>query len=104
MDFENNVIFTKEELQDRLTPVFQNYNVKQAVLFGSYGKGTATSKSDIDLLVDSGLKGLKFVGLINDIKTSLLDKDVDVFDISHINTGSLIEREIQDSGVLIYAK
>ncbi len=104
MDFENNVIFTKEELQDRLTPVFQNYNVKQAVLFGSYGKGTATSNSDIDLLVDSGLKGLKFVGLINDIKTSLLDKDVDVFDISHINTGSLIEREIQDSGVLIYAK
>ena len=67
-------------------------------------QGTATAKSDVDLMVDSGLKGLRFVGLIKDIKESLYGKDVDVFDITHIDTGSLVDREIQNTGVEIYAK
>ena len=44
--------------------VFDRYGVTWAVLFGSIAKGTATPKSDLDLLVQSDLKGLKFVGLI----------------------------------------
>ena len=56
-------IYSIDELQTCLTPIFQKYGVKRAVLFGSYGKGTATANSDIDLMVDSGLKGLRFVGI-----------------------------------------
>lgn len=97
-------IFTLDEIKMLLIPVFRGYDVKRAILFGSYGKGEATPKSDVDLLVDSGLKGLKFVGLIGDIKQSLYGKDVDVFDISHVNHGSQVEREIIDTGVEIYAK
>ena len=44
--------FALDELYDTISPVFLLYNVKSAVLFGSYAKGRATSKSDIDLLVD----------------------------------------------------
>ena len=101
---ENEKVFTIDELKTLLFPVFQGYNVKRAVLFGSYGKGVATPKSDVDLVVDSGLKGLRFVGLIGDIKESLYGKDVDVFDITHIDTGSLVDREIRNTGVEIYAK
>jgi predicted nucleotidyltransferase len=93
-----------DELKKLLIPVFQNYNVRRAVLFGSYSKGSATPESDVDLMVDSGLKGLKFVGLIGDIKQSLCGKEVDVLDVTHIDSGSSVDREIRKTGVEIYAK
>jgi hypothetical protein len=74
------------------------------VLFGSYGKGTATTKSDVDLLVDSGLKGLRFVGLLDAVKTALGNIEVDLFDVSHIEKNSLIDTEISRTGVKIYEK
>jgi predicted nucleotidyltransferase len=104
MQTQNNTVYTVNEIRTMLSPVFQNYNVKRAVLFGSYSKGLATPKSDIDLLVDSGLKGLRFVGLIGDIRLSLQGKDVDVFDVTHVEKGSLVEREINRTGVEIYAE
>ena len=104
MRTENGIVYSVDELKTLLFPVFRDYQIKRAVLFGSYGKGLATPKSDVDLLVDSGLRGLKFVGLIGDIQHSLQGKDVDVFDITHIEKGSLVEREINQTGVEIYAK
>ena len=75
-----------------LHPVFARHNVKKAVLFSSYVKGLANSQSNVDLLLNSGLKGLKFVGLIEDVRFSL-DKEVDVFDATHIVKGSKISSE-----------
>ena len=97
-------VFTFNELRCRLTPVFQRNNVKKAVLFGSYSKGCPTEKSDVDLLVDSGLHGLKFVGLIEDVREALNGIEVDLFDYAHIQPDSQIEREILDTGVLLYEK
>lgn len=51
-------VYTIPQLRDILSPIFGKYDIRKAVLFGSYGKGTASSKSDVDLLVDSGLRGL----------------------------------------------
>ena len=101
---ENNTVFTTDELKTILFPVFRNHGVKRAVLFGSYSKGTATPKSDVDILVDSGLTGLRFVGLICDIRQSLDGKEADVFDVTHIDRGSPVDREIRSTGVEIYAK
>lgn len=95
-------MLTLEEMKYRLSPVFRQNGVKRAVLFGSYGKGCPTEKSDVDLLVDSGLRGLKFVGLIEDVREALNGIEVDLFDTTHIETGSRIEREIHDTGVLLY--
>ena len=82
-----NNIYSQEEIIANLAPIFKQYGVKKAVLFGSYGKGNATEKSDIDLLVDSGLKGLSFVGLIEDVRIALGEKEIDMFDITHIEKG-----------------
>ena len=57
-------IYTINDIKTVLYPVFVKHNVKKAVLFGSYVKGLANKHSDVDLLLDSGLRGLKFVGLI----------------------------------------
>lgn len=94
--------YTISELKDRLTPIFEKHGVRKAILFGSYAKGTANAKSDVDLLVDSGLRGLRFVGLLEDIQQAV-GIDVDLFDVAHIEAGSQIDREIQETGVMIYA-
>ncbi|MCH5211983.1 MAG: nucleotidyltransferase domain-containing protein [Oscillospiraceae bacterium] len=96
-------IYTTQQIKDILQPVFMNYNVRKAVLFGSYAKGSAEANSDIDILVDSGLKGLRFFGLLEDVSTSL-DKNVDLIDITQIKNGSEVDNEIAGSGVLIYGQ
>ena len=78
MDAEmSSEIYTTEEIRKRLSPVFKRHNVRRAVLFGSYGKG----KADV---------------------SSAVDKEIDVFDITHIDKGSKIEKEIEKTGVLLY--
>lgn len=89
------------DIQTALTPVFSQYGISRAVLFGSLAKGTATEKSDLDLLVDSNLRGLKFVGFI-DAVCQAVNMPVDILDISHIEKGSKIDREISATGVTIY--
>ena len=99
----SDVVYTISQLKEKLIPVFVDNRIRRAVLFGSYGKGSATEESDIDLLVDSDLKGLRFVGLIEAIRAAV-DKDVDIFDITHVEKGSKIDLEIQKTGVLMYEK
>jgi len=96
-------IYSIEDLRSILSPVFARYGVKRAVLFGSYANSCATEKSDLDLLVDSSLRGLLFVGLSEEL-SSALRINVDVFDVSHIEPQSLIEREIHETGVTLYEK
>ena len=94
-------VYTVSELQNILTPIFQHNGVRHAILFGSYAKGFATPRSDVDLLVDSGLRGLAFFGLLEDVSTAL-DTPVDLLDVSQITTNSQIANEIRESGVRIY--
>ena len=96
-------VYSLPQLKELLVPIFGQYGIRKAVLFGSYGKGTASPKSDVDLLVDSGLRGLHFVGFLGEVQNAV-GKDVDLFDISHIVPGSLIDREIQQTGVVLYEK
>lgn len=95
--------YTVAQIKDRLTPVFRGNNVRRAVLFGSYGKGIAKPGSDVDILVDSGLAGLSFFGLLEDVCLSL-DCPVDLIDTQDVIPGSEIEREIQGTGVVIYER
>ena len=94
-------LYTVPELRETLRPVFAQHGVRSAVLFGSYSKGRATEKSDVDILVDSGLRGLAFFGLLESV-VSALDAPVDMIDVTQIEHGSMIDREIRQSGVQIY--
>ena len=94
-------VYTIPELKTILSPVFAEHGVKRAVLFGSYAKGCATPRSDVDLVVDSGLHGLAFFGLLESVAT-VLDTPVDLIDVSQIEHGSRIDREVEQSGVKIF--
>lgn len=91
------------QVRERLSPVFRRYGVSRAVLFGSVAKGTARETSDLDLLVDSRLHGLRFVGLVEAIRQAA-EMPVDCFDVAHIEPDSRLDREIRDTGVMIYEK
>lgn len=95
------MIDTIEEIRRLLQPVFQQFHVRQATLFGSYAKGNMSQNSDIDLVVDSGLVGLDFVELL-DAVTNALNKDVDMIDVTHLKAGSALAAEIQKTGVPIF--
>ena len=99
----SDIVYSISNIQTLLNPIFKEYNIKKAILFGSYAKGLAAKNSDVDLLVDSGLKGLAFYGLLEDVVTAL-DKNVDLLDTSQIVPDSLVDKEISKSGVLIYGQ
>lgn len=93
------------ELREKITPILNEYPVDKAILFGSYAKGEANKNSDIDLYIDTNgkLKGLDFVGLL-EILVDTLGIDVDLIDEKHIEPESLISKEIERGGKVIYEK
>lgn len=98
---ESTSIYDIQEIKHRLKPIFEKNGVKSAVLFGSYALGCATPRSDVDILVDSGLRGLDFYGLVEYIHQALRKK-VDIIDVYCVIPDSPIDREISKTGVKIY--
>lgn len=96
-------IYKIEEIRARLHPVFDASPVYRAILFGSYAKGCATERSDVDIVIDSRgeLLDYNFYGVLEDV-TESLDKRVDMFEVSEIQAGSPIFEEIQKQGVVLY--
>lgn len=98
-----NKVYTLPELQSILSPVFAQHGVRSAILFGSYAKGIATEYSDLDILVDSGLRGLAFYGLLESV-VSVLKLPVDLIDVTQVEKNSPVDHEIQKSGVPIFGQ
>jgi len=91
------------EIKQILQPIFSELPVQRATLFGSYAKGTAHKKSDVDLLVDSQLRGFQFISMCEDVREAL-GLDVDIFDVTHIDKKSAIDMEIGRTGIVIHEK
>ncbi len=96
-------VYTIKEIAAKVAPIAQAYGAKRVALFGSYARGEATSRSDIDLHVDKGdIKGLfKLAGLQREFEESL-DLPVDV-----LTTGALSEdflQQIAKEEVVLYER
>lgn len=94
-------MYTVSEIKIAFLPVFQKYKVKKAVLFGSYAKNSATDSSDIDIMVDTQLRGLKFFGFLDEL-CNTVTCPVECIDVQDIETDSLVDNEIKKTGVLLY--
>lgn len=70
-------------------------------LFGSYARGEANEQSDVDLYVSCSLTGLKFVGLIENLRKTL-HKKVDLIRTSELNNNLDLINEIMKDGIKIY--
>lgn len=98
---EEHGIVTVEYIKRKCTPILKKYNAEYCYLFGSYAKGKATEKSDIDLLICVDIKGIKFFGLVEELRLSLCKK-VDALDINQINNNPDLVKEILKDGIKIY--
>lgn len=101
----NEKIYTIEEIKIILHEILKNFEVKKAILFGSYAKQMPTTKSDIDLIIDSEGKliNINFYGLLEEL-VQKLKKNIDLFEISEIQKNSEIYKEIQKEGIVVYEK
>lgn len=98
---EENGVLTIDQIQEICITILSKYKVNYCYLFGSYAKGKATAKSDVDLLINTEEKGLKFFGLVEDLRTSL-KKRVDVLDHKQIINNFELTNEILKDGIKIY--
>ena len=98
---EDHGILTVEQIKKICNEIFKAYDVEYCYLFGSYAKGKASEKSDIDLLVSMPVNGLKFFELIELLREKLMKK-VDLLDIAQLNNNPSLVQEILRDGIKIY--
>ena len=98
-------IYTIDEIKKILKEFLRDKPVYQVILFGSYAKHEATKESDVDLIIDtnSELKGFALIKLICEIEEKL-KKNIDGFEKYEIIEGSPIDKEIKETGVIVYEK
>ncbi len=98
---EDHGIVEIEYIKVKCAEVLQHYDVHFCYLFGSYAKSKAKPSSDIDLLISADIHGLKFYGLVEELRT-VLRKRVDVLDIHQLKDNLNLIQEIMKDGIKIY--
>ncbi|MBO7615189.1 MAG: nucleotidyltransferase domain-containing protein [Bacilli bacterium] len=101
---EEKGLLTIDLIKQKLCELFDTQYkdaIKFCYLFGSYAKGYATEQSDIDLCVETSLKGLDFIGLIEDVR-NLLRKKIDLIRFDTLEKNFDLVNEIMKDGIKIY--
>lgn len=95
-------IYSKEELTAIISSLLKKYSAQHAILFGSYARQEAGASSDIDLIVVGGetFDPTDIFALADDLHR-MTGKDVDVYELSEINTGTDFYDAILAEGVRI---
>lgn len=98
---EEHGMLSIDAIQKTCEPIFKKYNIEYAILFGSYAKGVATEKSDVDLLISTDIKGIQFYGIAEELRVNL-KKKVDLLDLNQVKNNDDLLNEILKDGVRIY--
>lgn len=98
---EEHGLLTIEKVKTIVSSVLSNYDAEYCYLFGSYAKETATEKSDVDLLLSSSVTGMKFYGLVEELRERL-KKKVEVITSSSLESNIELLNEILKDGIKIY--
>ncbi len=98
---EENGILSIDSIRTIISNILKNYDVSYCYLFGSYAKNKANEKSDVDLLIETTVTGLKFFGLIEELREAL-KKKVDLLTTVSLENSIELTKEILKDGVKIY--
>lgn len=98
----NDRIFTIQDIKALVLPIAKKYKVREIYLFGSYARGDANERSDLDFLVFGGenFKLTMIFSLAEELR-DVLKKDVDVFEINEINRDSDFYHTIMKERLLV---
>ena len=95
-------VFTMEQIAAAVKPLADKYRVKEIYLFGSYARGEADENSDLDFLVFGGemFRRTMIFALAEELR-EVLNKNVDVFEITEVNPDSNFYQTIMKEKVLV---
>ena len=99
---ETKGIYEVNQIKDALLPLTLKYDINKIILYGSYAKGKQEPLSDIDLVVDGNIRGIKFFGLLEDVNNALV-KSVDLIHLSQIDNNSEVYENIM-KGLVLYER
>ena len=69
------------QIQKLTKPVFEEYGVEKAYVFGSYARGDYNENSDIDIIiVAKNIRSLLIIGAILEALKQVLQKEVDLIE------------------------
>lgn len=103
------MVYTIDEIREKIVPVAKKYNLSAVYLFGSYARGEADEESDVDLAYDDldsdGYDIMSLVGEVSDI----FSDDVDFLDVNRLlspstNIGQLVKRNFLKERILLYER
>ena len=96
------MVFTVEDIRERIIPIVVKYGIDSFSLFGSYARGEATDDSDLDFAMDDGdLKGLQYVSLVLDLEDEF-NCHVDV--ISKCSSNKNFLNKIKKDELILYER
>ena len=75
------MIYTLEELRQRIAPVAEKYRLNAVYIFGSYARNEAADNSDVDILIDrtdSKVKSAFDLGALYEDLCGSIGKEVDL--------------------------
>ena len=88
------MVFTLDEIREKVAPVAQKYSLRAVYVFGSYARNEATADSDIDILIDrtgSVIKGMFDMGNLYQDLCESIGKEIDL-----ITTQTLEQRSTRN--------
>ena len=91
------MVYTFEEIQNRVLPIVRKYRIPALFLFGSYARGDATESSDLDFLVDTTgteLTSLLRLGSLYCDLEEAFNKSIDLVTVGAIMQKSTMESDI----------
>jgi len=93
--------YTILDIKNRIAKPAKQYGIQRAYLFGSYARGEAGLKSDIDICIEKGniRTLLELSGFCQDLEESFGNK-VDVITTTSLSDN--LRRQVEKEMVLIY--
>lgn len=94
------MVLSFDDIRKIVKPLAEKYSISEIYVFGSYARNEATVTSDIDFLVLGG-KNFKLTSIFafaEELRT-IINKKIDVFEISEINKDSAFYHTIMKEKV-----
>ena len=101
------MVYTVDQIKDKIYPVAEKYGLSKVYLFGSYARGEADEKSDVDIALELEDESSYF-----DVYGKLLtlfDGEIDILLVSDLlfpktNIGELVKQNFLNERKIIYKK
>ena len=89
-------------IRECIAPICKKYPIRKAYLFGSYARGNATEKSDVDLRIEGDITSFFMLGGIYSELSDALGTKLDL--LSRLPDSEAFKKNLRKDEVLLYER